>query len=176
MLLSTLNLSIPCKYVQKVRLCLSKIISHMLQLSLSFIEIVQVFVLEKFKKIFYCLVTSFGPVLKISNRIHGWAWKLDKEYFSLIWSKRVSEEFFSTLWLRRQICGALRDFVPFVQFKKREKHPLKKVNFSKVAGFKPATLLKLKLFHECFSRFLNCTNGTKSRNASQISYFQEIIG
>ena len=23
---------------------------------------------------------------------------------------------------------------------------------------------------ECFSRFLNCTNGTKSRNASQITF------
>ena len=33
---------------------------------------------------------------------------------------------------------------------------------------KPATLLKLTLFHWCFSRFLNCTNGTKSRNTSHI--------
>ena len=31
----------------------------------------------------------------------------------------------------------------------------------------PATLLKLTLLHGCFSRFLNCTNGTKSCNASQ---------
>ena len=30
---------------------------------------------------------------------------------------------------------------------------------------KPATLLKLTLLHRCFSRFLNCPNGTKSRNA-----------
>ena len=29
-------------------------------------------------------------------------------------------------------CGALRDLVPFVQFKKREKHPWRSVNFSKV--------------------------------------------
>ena len=35
---------------------------------------------------------------------------------------------------------------------------------------KPATLLKVTLLHGCFSRFLNCTNGTKSRKASQISY------
>ena len=34
---------------------------------------------------------------------------------------------------------------------------------------KPATLLKLILLHRCFSRFLNWTNGTKSRNAPQIS-------
>ena len=34
-----------------------------------------------------------------------------------------------------QICDVLRDLIPFVQFKKREKHPWKSVNFSKVAGF-----------------------------------------
>ena len=33
-----------------------------------------------------------------------------------------------------QICGALRDLVPFAQFKKREKHLWMSVNFSKVAG------------------------------------------
>ena len=32
------------------------------------------------------------------------------------------------------ICDALHDLVPFVQFKKREKHPWRSVNFSKVAG------------------------------------------
>ena len=32
------------------------------------------------------------------------------------------------------ICDALRDLVAFVQFKKREKHPWRSVNFSKVAG------------------------------------------
>ena len=35
-----------------------------------------------------------------------------------------------------KICGALRVSVPFVQFKKREKHPWRIVNFSKVAGLK----------------------------------------
>ena len=48
------------------------------------------------------------------------------------------------------------------------KHPWRSVDFSIVAGFKPATLLKLTLFHGCFSRFLNCTNGTKSRNAPHL--------
>ena len=33
-----------------------------------------------------------------------------------------------------RICDALRDLVPFVQFKKREKHLWRSVNFSKVAG------------------------------------------
>ena len=31
-------------------------------------------------------------------------------------------------------CDALRNLIPFVQFKKREKHPWRSVNFSKVAG------------------------------------------
>ena len=66
------------------------------------------------------------------------------------------------------ICEALRDLVPFVQFKKREKHPWRNVNFNKVADLKPATLLKLTLLYGYFSRFLNCRNGTKSRNASLI--------
>ena len=30
-----------------------------------------------------------------------------------------------------QLIGALRDLVPFVQFKTREKHPWRSVNFSK---------------------------------------------
>ena len=61
------------------------------------------------------------------------------------------------------ICDALRNLVPLVQFKKREKHPWRSVNLSRVAG-----LLKLTLLHGCFLRFLNCTNGTKSRNASHL--------
>ena len=38
--------------------------------------------------------------------------------------------------------------------------------FSKVAG--PATLLKVTLLHRCFSRYLNCANGNKSRKTSHI--------
>ena len=39
------------------------------------------------------------------------------------------------LWVySKNICGTLRDLVPFVQFKKREKHLWRSVNFSKVAG------------------------------------------
>ena len=36
---------------------------------------------------------------------------------------------------RVHTCDALLDLVAFVQFKKREKHPWRSVNFSKVAGF-----------------------------------------
>ena len=49
-------------------------------------------------------------------------------------------------------CDALRDLVPFVQFKKSEKHQRRSVKFSKIK-----TLLKLKLLHGCFSLFKNCT-------------------
>ena len=33
------------------------------------------------------------------------------------------------------ICDVLRNFEPFVLFKKREKHPWRSATFSKVAGF-----------------------------------------
>ena len=65
----------------------------------------------------------------------------------------------------------MRNLVPFVQFKRREKHPWRSVTFRKVATFKSATLLKVILLHGCFSCFLNRTNGTKSRNASQMIFF-----
>ena len=54
------------------------------------------------------------------------------------------------------ICDALSDLVPFVQFKKCEKHPWRRVNFS----------TKINTLPWVFFTFLNCTNGTKSRNAS----------
>ena len=73
------------------------------------------------------------------------------------------------------ICDILCDLISFVQFKKREKHPWRSVTFSKVAGFQPATLLKVTLLHECFSRFLNCTNGTKSSKTSHIQNFHFFI-
>ena len=71
-------------------------------------------------------------------------------------------------FVKAKICGALYDLVPCVQFKKREKHPWRSVTFSKVAGLKPATLLKVTFLYGCFSRFLNCTNGTKSRKSPHI--------
>ena len=86
------------------------------------------------------------------------------------------------------ICKALRDLVPFVQFKKLEKHPLRSATFSRIAGsvleslfnkvpgLKACNFMKkrlqhsllLKILHGCFFCFLNCTNGTKSRITYQI--------
>ena len=34
-----------------------------------------------------------------------------------------------------QSCGLLSDLLPFLQLKKREKHPWRSVTFSKVAGY-----------------------------------------
>ena len=54
------------------------------------------------------------------------------EYFiALI---QISLVFHSLIYQPCHICVGLRDLVLFVQFKKREKHPWKSVNFSKVAG------------------------------------------
>ena len=67
-----------------------------------------------------------------------------------------------------------RIFLPFVQFKKYGKQQWKGITFSK-----SATLLKVTLLHECFPLFENCTNGIKSRKASQIvqvSNNQEVKG
>ena len=44
---------------------------------------------------------------------------------------------FRTIFAQRKIgldSDVLRDLVPFVQFKKREKHPRRSVTFSTVAG------------------------------------------
>ena len=56
--------------------------------------------------------------------------------------------------------------VPVMQFKKREKRPWSSITFGKVACF--SVRLKVTLLHGCFSRFLNCTNGTKSHKVSHI--------
>ena len=51
-------------------------------------------------------------------------------------------------------------------------HNLKNVKITHggqlLGGMLPATLLKVTLLLGCFSRFLNCTNGTKSRKAPHI--------
>ena len=44
--------------------------------------------------------------------------------------------------------------------------PLQPLNYATFTTF--TILLKLTLLHGCCSRFLNWTNGTKSRNAPQI--------
>ena len=55
--------------------------------------------------------------------------------------------------MRESICNVLRDLVPFVQFKKRETHPCRSVNFINVADQLPATLLTVTLLHGFFHFF-----------------------
>ena len=71
---------------------------------------------------------------------------------------------------QRSICDAWRDLVPFLQFKKCGKHPWNHGSFLLLGKLQDeaCTLLKVTLFHECFSRFLNRANGTKSRKASHM--------
>ena len=68
------------------------------------------------------------------------------------------------------ISDALRDLLPFVQFKKREKHPCR-VTWR----LKPATLLQATLLRGSFSRFGNCTNATKSGRVSQFIWLRQFF-
>ena len=76
---------------------------------------------------------------------------------------------------QHSICDVLRDLVRFVQFKTVKNTHGGVLLFVKLQAFllkvtilllvkKPAISLKLTLFHVCFSRFLNCTNGVKFRS------------
>ena len=56
---------------------------------------------------------------------------------------------------------ALSDLVPFVQFKKCEKHPWRSVNFSKVAGFSITCIYYTDIYLEsCQTSVMNnfCEN------------------
>ena len=57
--------------------------------------------------------------------------------------------------IQKSLCDVLSDLVPFVQFKKREKHPRRSATFSTKSNTPPWV----------FFMILNCTNDTKSHNA-----------
>ena len=75
----------------------------------------------------------------------------------IILIQSLTNEILIELIFNSQICDALRDLVPFEQFKKRENHPWTSVTLSKVAGsaksYFKATLTKVTLLHGCFSCF-----------------------
>ena len=78
---------------------------------------------------------DFVPFVQFqkSKNTHGGVLLLVKlQVFSFTKSNIPPWVFFTFLKLHK--CDALRDFVPLVQCKKREKHPWRSVNFSKVAG------------------------------------------
>ena len=53
-------------------------------------------------------------------------------------------------YARSCICAALRDLAPFLQFKKREKHPWRNVALLKL--LEPATLLKVTFLQVTFHK------------------------
>ena len=59
--------------------------------------------------------------------------KLHYTHLHIIYTENSTP--FEEVLTRDEICDALRDLVPCVQFKTREKHPWRSVNFSRVAGF-----------------------------------------
>ena len=67
------------------------------------------------------------------------------------------------------ICGALRDLVLCARFKKC------KNTHGEVLLLVKLQALKVTLPYCCFLRFLNCTNGTKSRKASHIILANKVI-
>ena len=61
------------------------------------------------------------------------------------------------------LCDALRDMAPIAQLKNTHRVLLLiKLQAS------DSSILKVTLLRWCFSRFLYCKNGTKSRNASHL--------
>ena len=65
-------------------------------------------------------------------------------------------------------CDALRDLLPLVQFKKREKTPIEECS---ACIFTKSNSPPWVFFHV----FFNCTNGTKSRKTSQIDLFSVLL-
>ena len=64
---------------------------------------------------------------------------LNNDHIVIFQQKKTrTRDFLWVTWnfsLKLLSCGALRDLVPFVQFKRREKHPWTSVTFSNAAGF-----------------------------------------
>ena len=78
-------------------------------------------------------LTKVGPNKK--KGVYFTLWKFNLHFFT----------YFILLWIFELNCGALRDLIPFVQFKNREKHPWRSVKFR---------ILKSTLLHGRFSGFL----------------------
>ena len=106
---------------------------------------------KKFKHIMlpFPIKLRFFRFLKLSggrkniqgSMISDFATTTNKTIFSdILFTRKIC------FYFRFTICGALRDLVPFAQFKKREKHPWSSVTFSTKSSTPPwmfFTLLKL---------------------------------
>ena len=115
---------------------------------------------DNFYNLAVCWVAIEGDKMLLSPHWRSFLFLIER-HFTLREYYVVLE---SNVYRKKNNCDALRNLLPFVRFKKREKQPWKSVIF------KPVTLLKITLLHGYFSRFLNFTNSTKSRNASHICF------
>ena len=75
----------------------------------------------------------------------------------------------------KNICDALRDLLPFVQFKKRENIHGGILLLVKLTLLLALLLLKATFHHGYFLCFLNCTNCNKSCKSHINRYLQEIL-
>ena len=62
--------------------------------------------------------------------------------------------------ITKTICDAVRDLVPFVQFKERDKHPRRTATFSKVAG-------QMHHFHQVTTALDQSRNGNFFRDCQK---------
>ena len=88
----------------------------------------------------------------------GWSYPTEKVILVCIFS-----EFLSTSTISK------RSVNPFWGYCWLKNSVIRLSKSKSKSRLQPATLLKLTFLHGCFSRFLNCTNSTKSRKASHIA-------
>ena len=115
---------------------------------------------------FHVICFFVTPVLRFGLLIYCWrichiirsivsmAWRYEKFFFQDCWFK---------WWYNTMLCAIWYHLYNFKNVKNTHGGVLLLV---KLQPKKRATLLKVTLLHGCFSRFLNCTNDTKSCNAS----------
>ena len=75
---------------------------------------------------------GFVQIFSITSAVDNW---FIDNLFNISLSPPIIQNRSDSIFSSYSICDVLRDLVLFVQFKKREKHPLRSITFSKVAGF-----------------------------------------
>ena len=88
------------------------------------IYFLSIFSLQKMHLFLYFFLWLPDPEKSIQIPPAAYSWLANVNF------KKVLEPSFLITF----ICNALRDLVPFVQFKKREKHPWRSVTIRKAAG------------------------------------------
>ena len=142
------------------------------------------------QKVFICIITGAKLSNILTFLIRNTAWKLSEfevfygPYFPLfglnmeIYSANLCiQSKYGKIQTRKCSCYAVRTFLKRNGFRDlwvTDGEFLKQSCFHKCGTLRDlvplSTLLKLTLLQGYLSRFLNCTNGAKSRNASQITF------